>query len=237
MSAADKLIVALDVNDRERAMSIVTALRPRLRRFKVGLELYTACGPALIRELQEGGCQLFLDLKFHDIPNTAARAAVEVARLGADMFTIHLSGGPLMARRVVDELHAYCEIYRLARPRVLGVTVLTSLARADQQQLGVTCSVEEQVVRLAAIAAGAGLDGVVASAHEIEPIRSVGGDLLIVTPGIRPPGADTDDQARTRTPKEAIQAGADYLVVGRPIVRATDPLAAAESILMQMDDA
>src|SRR5262245_54413007 len=140
MQAVDRLIVALDVNSRDAALSLVGALRPRVRRFKVGLELFTACGPALVREILKGGAQVFLDLKLHDIPNTAARAGVEAARLGVGMFTLHLSGGLLMARRVVDEVEAHCQIYRVGRPQILGVTVLTSLAQDDLAQVGVSRS-------------------------------------------------------------------------------------------------
>jgi orotidine-5'-phosphate decarboxylase len=238
MPIADKLIVALDVNNREAALSLVTALRPKVRRFKIGLELYTACGPTLVREVQEAGGRVFLDLKLHDIPNTAARAAVEISRLGVDMFTIHLSGGLMMARRVADELQAHCQIHRLPRPSVLGVTVLTSMTQTDQEELGVTRPLVDQVLALADLATEAGLDGVVASPQEIESMRArVGPDRLIVTPGIRPEGSERDDQARTLTPRAAVVAGADFLVIGRPVIKASDPLAAAESILMQMEGA
>jgi orotidine-5'-phosphate decarboxylase len=238
MPIADKLIVALDVNNREAALSLVTALRPKVRRFKIGLELYTACGPTLVREVQEAGGRVFLDLKLHDIPNTAARAAVEISRLGVDMFTIHLSGGLMMARRVADELQAHCQIHRLPRPSVLGVTVLTSMTQTDQEELGVTRPLVDQVLALADLATEAGLDGVVASPQEIESMRArVGSDRLIVTPGIRPEGSERDDQARTLTPRAAVVAGADFLVIGRPVIKASDPLAAAESILMQMEGA
>ena len=238
MQHADKLIVALDVNSREAALSLIAALRPKVRRFKIGLELYTACGPALLREVQQAGGRVFLDLKLHDIPNTAARAAVEISRLGVDMFTIHLSGGLMMARRVADELQAHCQIHRLSRPSVLGVTVLTSMTQADQEQIGVTRPLLDQILALADIATEAGLDGVVASPQEIESMRArIGPDRMIVTPGIRPDGSERDDQARTLTPRAAVVAGADFLVVGRPVIKASDPLAAAESILMQMEGA
>ncbi len=238
MAAAERLIVALDVNSRESALALVASLRPRVTRFKVGTELFTACGPGLIREILDRGGQVFLDLKFHDIPNTVARAAVVVARLGVGMFTIHLSGGALMARRAADELEAHCQVYRVPKPKILGVTVLTSLASADLEQLGVTRSIEEQVVSLARMAKTAGLDGVVSSPQEARSIREAcGRDLLIVTPGIRPQGAEPDDQTRALTPRAAIEAGADYIVVGRPIVKARDPLEAAEGILLQMDGA
>ena len=238
MQATDRLIVALDVNSRDSALSLVQTLRPRVQRFKVGLELFTACGPALVREILEKGGQVFLDLKFHDIPNTVARAAVSAARLGVGMFTIHLSGGPLMARRAADELEAHCQVYRVQRPKILGVTVLTSLSPADLEELGVGRSVEDQVVALAQMGKAAGLDGVVCSPLEARLIREVcGREFLVVTPGIRPEGSEPDDQSRTLTPKVALEAGADFLVVGRPIVKADDPLEAAENILLQMDGA
>ena len=238
MQATDRLIVALDVNSRDSALSLVQTLRPRVQRFKVGLELFTACGPALVREILEKGGQVFLDLKFHDIPNTVARAAVSAARLGVGMFTIHLSGGPLMARRAADELEAHCQVYRVQRPKILGVTVLTSLSAADLEELGVGRSVEDQVVALAEMGKAAGLDGVVCSPLEARLIREVcGREFLVVTPGIRPEGSEPDDQSRTLSPKVALEAGADFLVVGRPIVKADDPLEAAENILLQMDGA
>ena len=236
MNADERLIVALDVNSREAALRLIGALRPRVRRFKVGLELFTACGPALVREIPSGGGQVFLDLKLHDIPNTAARAAVEAARIGVGMFTIHLAGGLMMARRVADEVEAYTQIHRIPRPQILGVTVLTSLAAQDLEQVGVARPIEEQVAALAALAKQAGLDGVVASPREVRQVReAIGPDMVIVTPGVRPQGADADDQARTMTPAQAMEAGADYIVVGRPIIAAQDPLEAAESILMQME--
>ena len=238
MQAAERLIVALDVNSRDSALSLVQALRPRVQRFKVGLELFTACGPALVREILDKGGQVFLDLKFHDIPSTVARAAVSAARLGVGMFTIHLSGGPLMARRAADELEAHCQVYRVQRPKILGVTVLTSLSPADLEELGVGRSVEDQVVALAEMGKAAGLDGVVCSPLEARLIREVcGREFLVVTPGIRPEGSEPDDQSRTLSPKVALEAGADFLVVGRPIVKADDPLEAAENILLQMDGA
>ena len=238
MQAADKLIVALDVPTRDQALSLVQALRPRVQRFKVGMELFTACGPALVREILERGGQVFLDLKFHDIPHTVARAAVAAARLGVGMFTVHLSGGSMMARRAADELEANCQVHRMTRPKILGVTVLTSLSQADLRQVGVERSVEDQVLALAEMGKAAGLDGLVCSPREAHLVREAcGRDLLIVTPGIRPEGSEPDDQSRTHTPKVALQAGADFLVVGRPIVKADDPLEAAETILLQMGEA
>ncbi len=191
-----------------------------------------------MREILEKGGQVFLDLKFHDIPNTVARAAVSAARLGVGMFTIHLSGGPLMARRAADELEAHCQVYRVQRPKILGVTVLTSLSPADLKEIGVERSVEDQVVALAEMGKAAGLDGVVCSPLEARLIREAcGREFLVVTPGIRPEGSEPDDQSRTLSPKVALEAGADFLVVGRPIIKADDPLEAAETILLQMDGA
>ncbi|HZN04733.1 MAG TPA: orotidine-5'-phosphate decarboxylase [Candidatus Polarisedimenticolia bacterium] len=236
MHSADRLIVALDVPTREAALSLVAAIRPKARRFKVGLELFSACGPGLVREILQGGGQVFLDLKLHDIPNTAARAAVEAARLGVGMFTLHLSGGLMMARRVVDEVEAHCQIHRDPRPQILGVTVLTSLAQEDLDALGITRSVDDQVAHLAGMARQAGLDGIVASPREVRRLREiVGAQMLIVTPGIRPAGADHNDQVRTLTPREAIEAGSDYIVVGRPITAARDPLEAVENLLDEME--
>jgi orotidine-5'-phosphate decarboxylase len=238
MAATRRLIVALDVNSRESALKLVGALRPRVGCFKIGVELFTACGPGLIQEIGRLGGQVFLDLKFHDIPNTVARASVEAARQGVAMLTLHLSGGAMMVRRAVDEVEAYCQIHRQERPLLFGVTVLTSLEARDLEQVGVSRGVEEQVVALAEMGKTAGLDGVVASPREIRGLRQAcGAEFLIVTPGIRLAESEPDDQARTLTPREAIEAGADYLVVGRPILKATDPLAAAETILLQMDGA
>ena len=231
------LVVALDVSDLERAEALAGSLAHDVGVLKVGLELFTAVGPEAALRVRRHA-PVFLDLKFHDIPNTVARAAVAAARLGVDMFTLHLSGGSMMARRAVDELEAHCQVYRVPRPKVLGVTVLTSLSAEDLEQLGVGRSVEDQVVTLAEIGKSAGLDGVVCSPREARIIREAcGRELLIVTPGIRPEGSEQDDQSRTLTPKVALEAGADYLVVGRPIVKAADPLEAAETILLQMDGA
>jgi len=236
MLPVDRLIVALDVPTREAALDLVRTLRPKVRFYKIGLELFTACGPALVREVLGTGAKVFLDLKLHDIPNTAARAAVEATRLGVGLFTIHLAGGAMMARRVADEVETHCQLYSVPRPRILGVTVLTSLSQEDLGPLGITRPLEEQVVALAEIARQAGLDGVVASPREVHRVRAAVGDaLLIVTPGIRPAGAEANDQARTMTPHEAVAAGADHIVVGRPITAARDPLEAAEMILMQLD--
>src|SRR3989442_9558762 len=238
MLAADRLIVALDVNSREGALSLVQALRPRVQRFKVGVELFTACGPPLVREILEKGGQIFLDLKFHDIPNTVARAAVAAARLGVGMFTIHLSGGPMMARRAADELEAHCQVYRVPRPKILGVTVLTSLSAADLEKLGVGRSIEDQAVALAEMGKAAGLDGVVCSPREARLIREAcGRDLLIVTPGIRPEGSEPDDQSRTQSPKGALEAGAALILGGPPLPQGPPPLQAPQKNLLHTEAA
>jgi orotidine-5'-phosphate decarboxylase len=214
----------------------VTALRPRVVRFKVGLELFTACGPPLVREILERGGQVFLDLKLHDIPHTVARAAVAASRLGVGMMTLHVSGGPFMARRAADEVEAHCQIHRIPRPKLLGVTVLTSLDQAALESVGVLRPIEDQVVALAELARQSGLDGVVCSPREIPLVREAcGREFVIVTPGVRPAGEAEDDQARTLTPRAAVEAGADWIVVGRPVINAADPLAAAEAILLEMD--
>ena len=200
--------------------------------FKVGLELYTAAGPSIIREIKGLGAEIFLDLKYHDIPNTVARAAAEAARLGVAMLDLHLSGGAAMIRRTVDEVEATCTLNQIRRPALLGITVLTSLGDESLPALGIQRSAQEQVLALATLGHEAGLDGVVASPRELAPLRSrFGPDFVLVAPGIRPEGAPADDQVRTLTPREAVEAGADYLVVGRPITGAESPAVAARDIL------
>ncbi|MGA2282055.1 MAG: orotidine-5'-phosphate decarboxylase, partial [Verrucomicrobiota bacterium] len=219
--------------------------------FKVGSELFTAEGPVPVRYLVTTGHRVFLDLKFHDIPNTVRAAAREAAELGVSMVNVHASGGRKMmeaalegARSAVQSVSrrmpgsAGIAVGDEARPRVLAVTILTSLASQDLEELGISGMPVEAVLRLARLAQSAGLDGVVASPREISAIRQAcGPGFLIVTPGIRPASAATDDQARIATPASAIVAGADYLVVGRPITGAPDPVAAADAIVAEMDGA
>jgi len=227
-----QIIVALDTPHRERALELVRTLRGQVLLFKVGLELYTAAGPSIVKDVKGLGAEVFLDLKFHDIPNTVARAVTEAARLGVALTDLHLSGGSTMARRAVDELTAVCDLHGFRRPALLGITVLTSLGPEDLTGLGVGRSPEEQVLALAEIGKEAGLDGVIASARELPALRKrFGPDWVLVTPGIRPAGSSADDQVRTLTPREAMEAGADYLVIGRPITGAPDPCAAARDIL------
>lgn len=234
-TARSKLIVALDVPTHSAAISLVNALSGAVGMFKIGSQLFTATGPGLVRELVQRGERVFLDLKFHDIPNTVAAAGVEAARLGVDIFNVHASGGSEMMQRTVDAVNEVVAKENLKRPAVIAVTVLTSSNQATMTEVGVGTSIDEQVKRLAALAYEAGMDGVVASPREISLIRSaVTANFLIVTPGVRPFDSGADDQKRTMTPAEAVAAGADYLVVGRPILAAADPVAAADRIAEEM---
>jgi orotidine-5'-phosphate decarboxylase len=225
------IIVALDFPDAAGALAVAQRLTPDACALKVGKELFTAAGPALVRELGGRGFRVFLDLKFHDIPNTVAQACAAATRLGVWMLNVHASGGAAMlaaAREAVDRAAAGSG---RAKPHLIAVTVLTSLRAADLAATGVADAPEAQVLRLAKLAQANGLDGVVCASREAAPLRAACGPrFLLVTPGIRPAGADTHDQARTATPAEAIAAGADYLVIGRPITQAPDPQAALLSI-------
>lgn len=232
----NRLIVALDVETADEARRLVASLRGIAGMFKIGLQLFTAAGPDLVREIIRGGEKVFLDLKFHDIPNTVSAAGVEATRLGVSMFNIHASGGSAMMRRTADAV-AQCAVSEgLTRPAILGVTVLTSSSQSTLQDIGISDKPQEVVARLAQRAADSGLDGVVASALEVSLIREVVGKpgFIIVTPGVRPVGTGHDDQARLMSPREAIAAGADYLVLGRPIIAAPDPARAAQNILDEM---
>jgi orotidine-5'-phosphate decarboxylase len=237
MSAREKLIVALDVPSAEAGTRLATRLRGHVGMFKVGLENFTAEGPVLPRFLVATGEKVFLDLKLHDIPNTIRAAARVAAQLGVSMFNVHASGGRRMMEAALQGAAEGSELRQDgARPGVLAVTVLTSLTEEALRELGISGSAEEAVVRLARLAHEAGLDGVVASPQEIAALRrALGPDFLIVTPGIRPANAAADDQARIATPGAAIRAGADYIVVGRPITGATDPAAAADGIVAEME--
>ncbi len=233
-----RLVLALDVATTAEAESLVDALRAEVGVFKVGKQLFLHGGPQIVRSIRDRGGEVFLDLKFHDIPRTVARAGVEATRLGVKMFDVHASGSLEMMRVTVAEVQKLCRKEGLPRPKILAVTVLTSLSRDDLQRVGVRSGVESQVVRLAKLAHEAGMDGVVASPHEVAPIRrECGRNFLIVTPGVRPLQADWGDQKRVMTPGEAIRNGADYLVVGRPILDAPDPVAAAREIVADMERA
>jgi len=225
-----RLIVALDVSSAAAAHKIVGAVGDSAFCYKVGMQLYTAEGPQVVRDLVASGRKVFLDLKYHDIPNTVAAAVGEAAQLGASMLTVHASGGGKM-------LAAACEAAASANPSllVLAVTVLTSLDDRDLDKLGIHGRVRDQVLRLAALALTNGCHGVVASAREAADLRSeLGSDFTIVTPGVRPAGASAADQARVVTPAAAISAGATHIVVGRPITAAADPGSEARAILAQV---
>jgi orotidine-5'-phosphate decarboxylase len=233
MLARNRLIVALDVPNATQARQIVQSLSESVNTYKVGKQLFTAEGPQLVRDLVSSGRKVFLDLKYHDIPNTVAEAVRSAAELGVTMLNVHASGGSRMMKAAVE-----AAAQSATKPLVLAVTVLTSLSDADLQEIGVTGNALSQVLRLAALARYAGCGGVVASAREAKEIRrEMGEGFAIVTPGIRPAGADVGDQSRILTPAEAIASGATYLVVGRPIVQAKDPIAAACGIMEEIEAA
>ncbi len=230
-----RLIVALDLADPARAKTLAALLAPEVGMFKIGKQLFVNAGPDVVRMIHDLGGEVFLDLKFHDIPNTVAAAAVEAARLGVKLFNVHVSGGREMMRQTAAAVEEVCGKEGMRRPSVLGVTVLTSLDASDLQSMGVQGAVPAQVVRLAGMAQEAGLAGVVCSAQEVRDIRRACGDsFLLVTPGIRPAGQQAGDQKRVMTPGDAVRAGIDYIVVGRPITGADDPAAAARSVVAEM---
>lgn len=234
---APNIIVALDFPDTASALALASRLDPSKCALKVGKELFTSADAGLVRELVRRGFRVFLDLKFHDIPNTVAQACAAATRLGVWMLNVHASGGAAMmdaAREAVDRTAREAGV---ARPLVIAVTVLTSLSAADLAAIGIAATPEEQALRLARLAKARGLDGVVCSAREAKAIRrSLGGDFLLVTPGIRPAGSGAQDQARVMTPREAIAEGADYLVIGRPIAAASDPVAALDAIRASLEN-
>ena len=234
---SDRLCVALDGTDSGWIVEMASRLGGEVGWLKVGLEAFTAHGPGLIADMVATGAEVFLDLKLHDIPATVERAAANCARTGAGLFNVHASGGADMMRAAVAGARAAADGGRTS-PRIIAVTVLTSLDRAALEALGVSGEPAELVVRWAELARSCGLDGVVASAREAAAIRQAcGPEFLIVTPGIRPAGAAVDDQRRVVTPARAIAAGADLLVVGRPITRAEDPSTAARQIGLEIETA
>jgi orotidine-5'-phosphate decarboxylase len=239
LSAKDRLIVALDVETARRALEVFHALKGVAGMFKVGSQLFTAEGPGVVREIVGAGGRVFLDLKFHDIPNTVAAAGAEAARLGVSIFNVHACGGGEMMRRTADAVTETAAREGLARPAVIAVTVLTSADDSVLAEAGFSSNAAEQVGRLARLAEDSGLDGVVASPREVGLIRETVGrrDFVVVTPGVRPAGASRDDQRRVMTPAEAVRAGADYLVVGRPVLGAPDPARAAQEIVEEMETA
>ncbi len=231
--ARSKIIFALDVESFAEAKHWVSVLSGHVGMFKVGKQLFTANGPDIVRMVQNFGGDVFLDLKYHDIPNTVAMASLEAARLGAQLINLHALGGYEMMAKTVETLDR--EFKGGVRSRVLAVTILTSSSQETLREVGIERPVAEMVVRLARLAQKAGIDGVVASPREVPLIREAcGPDFLIVTPGVRPSFAAADDQKRIMTPGEAVRAGADYLVIGRPISAAKDPLKAAEAIIEEI---
>lgn len=235
---SSKLIVALDVDNAQKARELVSALRGVVGMFKIGSQLFTAAGPALVREIVSSGERVFLDLKFHDIPNTVAAAGVEATRLGVSIFNLHAAGGSEMMRRTAGAVAECAEAERLPRPSVIAVTVLTSADASTLAEVAPGSTPAELVPRLALLAAANGMDGVVASPQEITIIRTAVKQegFIIVTPGVRPAGAELSDQKRVTTPREAMIAGADYIVVGRPILEAADPIRAAHEIVAEMEN-
>jgi orotidine-5'-phosphate decarboxylase len=226
----NRLIVALDVSTADEARRLVRALGDTVTTYKIGKQLFTAAGPQLVTEFVAAGYRIFLDLKFHDIPNTVYAAVHSAVRLGVSMLTVHASGGPKMLRAAVEAAGQGDK-----PPLVLAVTVLTSLAEEDLALIGVQGKVQDQVLRLAALAIESGCGGIVASALEVcELRRKLGSEFAIVTPGVRPTGVPAGDQARVVTPLEAIAAGATHLVVGRPITEAQNPAAAAKAVLREI---
>ncbi len=231
LKAAEKLIVALDVRSLDEAKEMIRKLSPDVRIFKVGMGLFTLCGPDAVALVHDNGARVFLDLKFHDIPNTVAHAVRSAAKLGVFMVNIHALGGSEMMMKAVEAARESEK-----RPKLLGVTVLTSMDQSAIGEVGIERKIEEEVVSLARLGKESGLDGVVASPNETGLIRkNLSKDFIIVTPGIRPTGAEKNDQKRVMTPKDAIMAGADYIVVGRPITETKDPLGAAKKIIKEME--
>lgn len=225
-----KIIVALDYPDAESALELVALLDPALCRLKVGKELFTVAGPQLVEQLMRHGFEVFLDLKFHDIPNTTAQACKAAASLGVWMVNVHALGGRRMMEAAREALVSFNK-----PPKLIAVTVLTSMAQADLAELGISSSPAEQVLRLAALAQASGLDGVVCSAQEAGLLRRQCGDqFCLVTPGIRPADATADDQSRIMTPRAALENGSSYLVIGRPITKAVDPLLALRQIVNEI---
>ena len=231
LDGKDRIYCALDTPDLAAACGLATALVGHVGGMKLGLEFFSACGPDGFRRVAETGMPVFLDLKLHDIPNTVAGAVAALVPLGPAIMTVHTGGGPAMMRAAADTAAEAAEKAGVARPAIIGVTVLTSLDDGDLGRMGVVGGTGGQVMRLAELAHDSHLDGIVCSPQEVEAIRAeCGEDFMLVVPGIRPEGTDADDQKRIMTPKQAVSEGADILVIGRPITRAPDPLAAARAI-------
>jgi len=224
----NKVIIALDTPDEQKALNLVKLLKHKVSIFKVGLELFCSQGPEIVKKINDQGCKVFLDLKFHDIPNTVAGAARAALSTGAFMFNVHASGGREMMRKAREIIDTACV---REKPIILAVTVLTSLDETDLNDISISKPPMEQVKTLALLTKESGLDGVVASPKEITAIReAVGQDFIIVTPGVRPTWAMAGDQKRIMTPAEALESGASYIVVGRPVTAASDPAEAIDKL-------
>jgi len=233
----DRLIVALDVDNAPKALKLVSSLRDMVGMFKVGSQLFTAEGPGIVREIVRSSSRVFLDLKFHDIPNTVVSAGIEATRLGVSIFNVHALGGSEMMQRTAEAVSEAAVKEGTERPLVIAVTILTSADTTQLTEIGINSNPAEQVVRLSLLAESAGMDGVVASPHEIASVRNTVNrhDFKIITPGVRPAEAALHDQKRVMTPSQAISAGADYIVVGRPITNASNPVDATRRILAEIE--
>jgi len=237
LTARERLVLALDVGDFKKAEELVGGLIDYVGAFKIGNQLFTAEGPKVVDMVNKKGGKVFLDLKFHDIPNTVARAAEVATKLGVSIFNVHTSGGYEMMKAAAEATAKISQELAIRKPIILGVTLLTSINQEIlEKEIGIIKRLEEQVVHLAKLAKASGLDGVVASSWEIKEIRKAcGEDFVILTPGIRPAGQSSDDQKRVMAPQEAIKLGANFLVVGRPIRNAANPVEAAKQILKEME--
>ncbi len=234
--ADHRLIVALDFHNMDKVKALVTELGDSVIYYKVGMELFYSVGTEVIAYLREQKKEIFLDLKLHDIPNTTAQGLASLMKLGITMLNVHATGGYTMMKTAVKNLEKQAYTLNTPRPKLIAVTILTSMNETDWQGLGQTMKIQEQVVRLAKLTKEAGLDGVVASPREAALIRQAcGDDFLIVTPGVRPVGAAVNDQSRIATPASALENGASHLVVGRPITAAADPKSAAQKIIAEME--
>ncbi len=237
ITTKEKLIAALDFHTKEEALNLVDKLGDSVVFYKVGMELFYAVGACIIEELKKRNKKVFLDLKLHDIPNTVAQGLCSLLAQGVDIVNVHASGGYTMMKTAADAVRAEADKLKIKAPKIIAVTILTSINEEDWQSLGQSVPIKEQVVRLAKLAKKAGLDGVVASPQEAKAIRQVCGEnFLIITPGVRPVGASLDDQSRIATPANALNNGATHLVIGRPIRAAQDPIKAAENILKEMEN-
>ncbi len=236
MVAKDRIIFALDVGDMASAQTWIKKLGSHVGWFKVGLELFSAAGPEVVELITSSGIKCFLDLKFHDIPNTVAGAVRSAVRLKAQMMTIHISGGREMIRAALDAAKEESGSLGISRPRIIGVSVLTSLSQEDLPGLGVERSIKDHVSGLVELACGQGIDGIVCSPADLSFVRPrVPRETVIITPGIRPQWSATGDQKRIATPKSAIESGADLMVIGRPISHSADPVDAVERIVREIE--